>query len=88
MEDSGSVPMDELQGEIFKMVQEDMGKKQLKAKDITNAMIQKYGEARCSKESCKEAIRGLIDSGKLVYGYFGGSSSIQVPHKEGAEPDK
>ena len=70
------------------MVQEDMGKKQLKAKDITNAMIQKYGEARCSKEACKEAIRVLIDSGRLVYGYFGGSSSIQVPHKEGAEPEK
>ena len=88
MVDLGAVPMDELQNEIFKMVQEDMGKKQLKAKDITSAMIQKFGEARCTKEACKEAIRTLIDSGKLVYGYFGGSSSIQVPHKEGAEPDK
>lgn len=82
------VSMEELQNEIYKMVEENMGKKQLKAKDITNAMIQKYGEDRCSKEACKEAIRVLIDSGKLVYGYFGGSSSIQVPHKEGAEPDK
>ena len=88
MADLSVVPMDELQNEIFKMVQEDMGKKQLKAKDITNAMIQKFGEEKCSKEACKEAIRTLIDSGKLVYGYFGGSSSIQVPHKEGAEPDK
>jgi hypothetical protein len=88
MADLGAVPMDELQNEIFKLVQEDMGKKQLKAKDITNAMIQKFGEARCTKEACKEAIRTLIDSGKLVYGYFGGSSSIQVPHKEGSEPDK
>ncbi len=43
MADSGVVPMDELENEIFKMVQEDMGKKQLKAKDITNAMIQKFG---------------------------------------------
>jgi hypothetical protein len=32
---------------------------------------------------CKAAIRTLIDGGKCVYTYFGGSY-IEIPHAEGA----
>ena len=78
---------EELENAIFNVVKENMGKKQLKATDVTKAMIQMYGPDRCSKDSCKTAIRELMDSGRLVYGYLGGSSSLQVPHREGSEPD-
>jgi hypothetical protein len=71
---------------MFALVSETMGKKNLKATDLTKAMIAKHGEAECSKDDCKQAIRQLIDSGRCVYSYFGGSF-ITLPHKEGAAPE-
>ncbi len=71
---------------MYQMVAEYMGKKNLKATDLTKAMIAKFGEAECTKEDCKHAIRLLIDSGRCVYSYFGGSY-ITLPHKEGAAPE-
>jgi len=44
-------------------------------------MIAKHGGEACSKEDCKQAIRILIDSGRCVYSYLGGSY-IQLPPKE------
>ena len=72
--------------EMYKLVAEYMGKKNLKAGDLTKAMIEKFGAANCTKDDCKQAIRQLIDSGRCVYSYFGGSY-ITLPHKEGAAPD-
>jgi hypothetical protein len=72
--------------EMYKLVAECQGKKNLKATDLTKAMIAKFGEAECSKDECKHAIRELIDSGRCVYSYFGGSY-ITLPHKEGAAPE-
>jgi len=72
--------------EMYRMVAEYQGKKNLKATDLTKAMIAKFGEGECSKEDCKHAIRQLIDSGRCVYSYFGGSY-ITLPHKEGAAPE-
>jgi hypothetical protein len=68
---------------MYAMVKEYQGKKQLKATDLTKAMQQKFGEAECDRQLCKAAIRTLIDSGKCVYTYFGGSY-IELPHAEGA----
>jgi hypothetical protein len=81
-----AVTIDELAEEMYKLVAETMGKKNLKAGDLTKAMIAKYGEENCSKDDCKQAIRQLMDSGRTVYSYFGGSY-ITLPHKEGAAPD-
>ncbi len=81
-----NVPIETLAEEMYQMVVEYTGKKNLKAGDLTKAMIAKHGEEACSKEDCKQAIRILIDSGRCVYGYFGGSY-IQLPHKEGAATD-
>ena len=81
-----SVAIETLAEEMYQMVVECTGKKNLKAGDLTKAMIAKHGEQACSKEDCKQAIRLLIDSGRCVYGYFGGSY-IQLPHKEGAATD-
>ena len=81
----GTVSIETLAEEMYKMVVEYAGKKNLKAGDLTKAMIAKHGEAGCSKEDCKKAIRQLMDSGRCVYGYFGGSY-IQLPPKEGTTP--
>jgi hypothetical protein len=80
------IAVEALAEDMFRMVVDCAGKKNLKAGDLTKAMIAKYGEAACEKEDCKQAIRLLIDSGRCVYGYFGGSY-IQLPHKEGAASD-
>lgn len=68
---------------MYEIVKEYQGKKKFKAGDLIKAMIQKFGEAECDKKLCKAAIRTLMDSGKCVYTYFGGSF-IEIPHKEGA----
>ena len=72
--------------EMYKMVAEYLGKKNLKAGDLTKAMIEKFAAENCTKDDCKHAIRQLIDSGRCVYSYFGGSF-ITLPHKEGAAPE-
>jgi len=79
----GALTIEQLADEMYKMVAETAGKKNLKAGDLTKAMVEKHG---ADKQECKQAIRQLIDSGRCVYGYFGGSY-IQLPHKEGAAND-
>ncbi len=51
---------------------------------LTKAMIAMHGEAACSKDDCRQAIRLLIDPGQCVYAYLGGSY-IQLPPKEEAQ---
>jgi hypothetical protein len=80
------VPVETLAEEMYQMVAEYAGKKNLKAGDLTKAMISKHGEEACGKDDCKHAIRLLMDSGRCVYSYFGGSY-ITLPHKEGAAPE-
>ena len=76
-----TVSIDTLADDMYKLVEECMGKKNLKAGDLTKAMIAKYGEEACNKNDCKAAIRQLMDSGRCVYAYLGGSY-IQLPPKE------
>jgi len=73
--------VEQIAEEMYQMVAESMGKKNLKSGDLTKAIMAKYPEA--DRELCKAAIRMLMDSGRCVYAYFGGSY-IQLPHKEGA----
>ena len=68
---------------MFEIVREYDGKKKFKAGDLIKAMIEKFGDAECDKKLCKLAIRSLMDSGRCVYTYFGGSF-IELPKKEGA----
>jgi hypothetical protein len=81
-----SVTVDVLAEDMYQMVAETQGKKNLKAGDLTKAMIAKYGEGNCTKDDCKLAIRQLMESGRCVYSYFGGSY-ITLPHKEGSAPE-
>jgi hypothetical protein len=80
------ISIEALAEDMYKMVAEYAGKKNLKAGDLTKAMIAKHGEEACTKDDCKQAIRMLMDSGRCVYSYFGGSY-ITLPHKEGAAPE-
>lgn len=83
---AGEISIEQLADEMYKLVAEYAGKKKFKAGDLTKEMIAKFGEDKVSKKDCKEAIKLLIDSGRCVYGYFGGSS-IELPRAEGAAND-
>jgi hypothetical protein len=71
---------------MFDLVKECEGKKNLKAGDLTKTMIAKFG-GNVDKTFCKQAIRTLMDSGRCVYSYFGGSY-ITLPKIEGADPSR
>lgn len=80
------VPIPELCDAMYKMIKDTMGMKKWKATDLQKACIEMFGDDRCDKKLCKDAIKELVNSGKLVYTYFGGSF-IEIPHKEGASND-
>lgn len=77
--------VDQIADEMFKMVSEaqEMGKK-LKPGDLQKAVIKDHEDV--DKKMAKEAIKQLVNSGKLVYTYFGGSF-LELPRKEGASND-
>ena len=77
----GPVAVETIAEAMFAYISECTGKKNLKAGDLTKAMIETFGEASCNKDLCRQAIRILIDSGRCVYCYLGGSY-IQLPPKE------
>lgn len=77
------VSVEEVAEAMYKMVKDTMGMKKWKATDLQKAAIELFGEDRCDKNLCKEAIKELVNSGRLVYTYFGGSY-LEIPHKEGA----
>jgi hypothetical protein len=72
---------EELVEMIFAMVEKAQGKKQLKAMDIQKAVLKVHPDQ--PKNDIKFAIKDLIDGGRCVYTYFGGSF-IEIPHEEGA----
>ena len=78
---SEEVSVDEVAEAMFQMVKQYHGKKNLKPMDLTKAMIQKFGDDRCDKKTCKQAIRQLIDSGQCIYSYVGGSY-VTLPPKQ------
>lgn len=67
------VGVDELAEAMFQMISEAQGLRKLKPNDVSKAMIERFGADRCGKDRCKEAIRQLVDSGRCIYTYFGGS---------------
>jgi hypothetical protein len=77
--------IDETADAMFKLVKEAYGLKKLKAMDLTKSMRQLHGD-EFDKKTCKLAIKQLIDSGRCVYTYFGGSY-IEIPHREAAAND-
>ena len=69
----GQPTVEELAEAMFEMIKSTHGKKNLKAMDLIKAMIQEYGEDAVDKKMGKAAVRQLIDSGRCIYSYVGGS---------------
>jgi hypothetical protein len=76
-----TVSVDEVATAMLELVTSTHGKKNLKAMDLTKAMIEKFGGEACDKALCKQAIRQLIDSGRCIYSYVGGSYITLPPPK-------
>jgi hypothetical protein len=72
--------MEEIADAMFKMVEADAGKVKYKPRDLEKRMKK---ELSASKQECKAALKVLMDSGRLVYGYYGGVS-VEIPREEGA----
>jgi outer membrane protein assembly factor BamA len=75
-----AVTVEQIAEEMYKLIAECEGKKNLKPGDVIKAMQAKFGET-CTKDDGKKAIRILIDSERCVYSYLGGSY-IQLPPKQ------
>ncbi len=78
---SETLALSDLTDAMFRMISDAAGVRKLKPTDVSKAMIEHFGPDRCSKELCKEAIRELVDSGRCIYTYFGGSY-IELPRPE------
>ncbi len=76
---------EEIADSMFALVKDSFGIKKLKPGDLIKAMKEVYGD-EADKKLCKEAIKLLVNSGRCVYTYFGGSF-LEIPHKEGAAND-
>ena len=75
----GQPAVEQVAEAMFEMVESTYGKKNLKPMDLIKAMVDRFGEG-CDKKLCKLAIRQLIDSGRCIYSYVGGSY-VTLPPK-------
>jgi hypothetical protein len=75
--------VDEVADAMYKLIKEAQGLKKLKPTDLHKAMGEMFGD-EVDKKLCKAAIKEIINSGKCVYTYFGGSY-IEIPPEEGTE---
>ena len=67
---------EELKEKIYGLIEKSTGKKKLKAHDIKKAFKDESSEAEI-----KDALKDLVDEGRLIYTYFGGSY-VEIPPKE------
>jgi hypothetical protein len=67
------VTIEQVADAMYELVKSTHGKKDLKPMDVTKAMIAEFGEENVDKRTCKKALRELIDSGRCIYKYAGGS---------------
>ena len=73
--------VEQIADSMYEMVKSAHGKKNLKPMDLIKAMIEEFGGDACDKKMCKQAIRQLIDSGRCIYSYVGGSFITLPPDK-------
>ena len=81
-----AVTVEQIADAMYEMVEEYQGKKKLKAQDLTKPMKEKFGESEVDRKKGKDALKLLMESGRCVYTYFGGSY-VEIPHQEGAAGD-
>ena len=75
------VTIEELVDAMYGMVKESVGGRKLRPQELTKAMVERFGADRCNKETCKAALRQLMDSGRCVYTFYGGSF-VELPSQE------
>jgi len=81
-----AVEVEKVKDAMYKMIKDTVGLKKWKAADLHKSCEELFGDEYDKRKEGKEAIKQLIEEGKLVYTYFGGSY-IEIPHKEGAAND-
>ncbi|GAB4423687.1 MAG: hypothetical protein OHK0032_18580 [Thermodesulfovibrionales bacterium] len=69
---------EELKQKIYALVEKSVGRKKLKSSDIQKTIA---AEAGVTRDEVKDALKDLIDEGKLIYTYFGGSF-VEIPPKQ------
>jgi hypothetical protein len=72
--------VEEIADAMLKLVTEAQGMKKLKPTDLTKAMLELFGD-ETDKKQCKAAIKELVNSGRCIYTYWGGSY-IELPQDE------
>jgi len=75
--------VDEVADAMYELVKQTKGKKNLKPMDVTKAMIEQFGDDDVDKKFCKLAIRQLMDTGRCIYSYAGGSYITLPPDEAG-----
>ena len=80
---SDMMKVEEVADAMYKMVKDAQGMKKLKPTDLSKGMIEIFGD-KVDKKLCKLAIKELVESGRCVYTYFGGSF-IEIPPEKGVE---
>ena len=73
--------------EMFNMVKEAKGVKKYRPGEVLKAIQKKYQDQGISKKDCKEAMRVLIDSERLVYTFHSGSF-VELPGDDPAAIDR
>jgi hypothetical protein len=82
-----ALELQEIKDFMYQLIKSSEGMKKWKATDLHKACIEKWGDEEYNKrKEGKVAIKELVEEGKLVYTYFGGSF-IEIPHREGAAND-
>jgi len=69
---------EEVKTKIYELVEKSVGKKKLKSSDIQKTISADLGITR---DDVKSALKDLVDEGKLIYTYFGGSF-VEIPPKQ------
>ena len=76
--------IEQMSDEMYKLVKDGAGMKKYKAGDLVKALKELHPGV--DKKAAKDAVKLLVDSGRCVYTYFGGSF-VELPHKEAASND-
>ncbi len=69
-----------LQDEIYAYMEKMKGKKKLKEKDVIKKIMADH--EGMEKLTVRDALRAMINVGKLMYAYGGGASSVEIPSEE------
>ena len=67
------VTVEQVADSMYALLKEYHGKKRFKPNDLQKEMEKNFGKDACDKKICKEALKLLMEDGRTIYGYAGGS---------------